>query len=113
MVQQAELTRIWEVDEDAFDLSREMIGKTSDFDPALVLFMDAFTMDPEMLQEEIAATEAPEEPRFSLDAMRPLSKVLLERQKSYKSTIAEVNAILTESALPKRQRMAFFFFLLV
>ena len=72
----------------------------------LLSLIDVYTMDATTLKEEIEANEAPEEPRFTLDAAHLLRQVLIDRRNDYKSTIAEDVALLQDKGLTKRLRMA-------
>ena len=63
-------------------------------------------MDPATLKEEIDAHETPEEPRFTCEMAVALREVLLTHLKSYKTTIAEDEALLQDDHLSRRLRMA-------
>lgn len=63
-------------------------------------------MDPKTLQEEIKVNEVPEEPRFTYQMGLGIRKILLERLKSYKSTMAEDAKLLQEHKRPRRLQMA-------
>lgn len=70
------------------------------------MLMDAFTMAPPALNEEIGADEVPGEPRFTLEVANVLLEVLTERRRDYKSSAAEDVALLQGKALSKRRRLA-------
>ena len=97
---------MWKVDEDAFVISREAIDQPLALHPDLCLFIDTLTMDSMTLEEELKASEAPEEPRITLDVMKVLKQVLLVRRNDYKTTLAEDVTMLEQQNLPKRRRMA-------
>ena len=63
-------------------------------------------MDSETLLEEIDANEAPEEPRFTSRMKSALKEILLERLKSYSTTMADDQVALQDNNLTKRLFMA-------
>ena len=63
-------------------------------------------MDSITLEEELKASEAPENPRITLGVMKVLKQVLLVRRNDYKTTLAEDVSVLEQQHLPKRRRMA-------
>ena len=82
------------------------MSSTFNFERDLCLFVDALTMNPGTLQEEIDANEVPEVPRFTHQMGLALKKILLERFKAYKTTMAEDASLLSNDKLPRRLRMA-------
>ena len=96
----------WGINSDSFELTRNQTSTGFEFDSALYLLVDALTMDPATLREEIDATEIPEEPRFTCEIGVALREVLLAHLKCYKTTIAEDVALLQDDHLPRRLRMA-------
>lgn len=80
----------------------------SALDPALIAFLDIFSMDATTLDFAIkddldAALDNLELP---CEAAQLLTQVLTERRNDYKTTIAEDVALLRDKALLKRHRMA-------
>lgn len=103
---QITLAQDWGVHQDSFELRRDQISSTFNFERDLCLFVDALTMDSGTLQEEIDANEVPEAPRFTHQMGLALKEILLERIKAYKTTMAEDAALLSNDKLPGRLRMA-------
>ena len=96
----------WGIHSDSFELARNQTSTGFRFDSALYLLVDALTMDPATLHEEIDANETPEEPRFTREIGLVLREVLLTHLKYYKTTIAEDIALLQDDHLSRRLRMA-------
>ncbi len=92
--------------QDGYDLSRPPEGGAFEFDQALLLTITALLLDTDQSEQEME--EPPEHPprsmRRTLDLV--LKKIVSSRQSSYKTTIAEDYAILDDSAVQGRRRMA-------
>ena len=103
---QITLAQDWGIYQDSFELRRDQVSSTFNFERDLCLYVDALTMDSQILQEEIDANEVPEAPRFTCHMGLALKDILLERFKAYKTTMAEDAALLSNDKQPKRRRMA-------
>lgn len=92
--------------QDGYDLSRPPEGEAFEFDQALILTIVALLLDDEELEQ------VPEEPLETVPTSMQhrlnlvLKKIVASRQKSYKTTIAEDYALLGNSAVQGRRRMA-------
>lgn len=92
--------------QDGYDLNRPPEGEPFEFDQALILTVVALLLDREEFEQ------VPEEPLETVPASMQhrlnlvLKKIVASRQKSYKTTIAEDYALLGNSAVQGRRRMA-------
>lgn len=92
--------------QDGYDLNRPPAGEAFEFDQALILTITALLLDTEECEEMME--EPPEHPPPSIQRALGLvlEKIISLRQHSYKSTIAADYALLSDSAVQGRRRMA-------
>lgn len=94
--------------QDGYDLSRPAGNQTFKFDPALVLTITALLLDSEAVRKAMTVNEPPD--RLPASMTQALSLVLKDiisqRLRAYNTTIAEDIALLEDSAVQGRRRMA-------
>ena len=92
--------------EDEYDLRRQPPGEIFEFDAALVLVINAYTMNKDAVKVATKAGEPPDEQPFNLDVALVLKNILMQRLNKYSTCIAEDTVLLHNPALQGRKRMA-------
>lgn len=103
-----ELAAAWEVLQDGYDLSRPPENRSFEFDQSLILTITALLLDTDAARQASARTRTPNQPPpFLLTTLGlVLKEIISDRQKAYKTTLAEDIALLENRTLQRRRRMA-------
>ncbi|KAF6223486.1 hypothetical protein HO133_000329 [Letharia lupina] len=103
-----ELAATWQVLQDGYDLSRPPEKGSLEFDQSLILTITALLLDTDAAKQAIARTRTPKQPPLHLlKTLRlVLKEIISDRQKAYKTTLAEDIALLHDLTVQGRRRMA-------
>lgn len=103
-----ELAATWQVLQDGYDLSRPPEKGSLEFDQSLILTITALLLDKDAAKQAIARTRPPKQPPLHLltTLSLVLKEIISDRQKAYKTTLAEDIALLHDLTVQGRRRIA-------